>query len=180
MSGAAPNARDAFDTMGVEPRFDVDDRELERRHRELSRALHPDRYAGKPAAERRMALGKAIEVNDAFRVLCDPIRRAEALARRSGLAVGETTEPKPPPDLLMEMMEAREELSDAHRNKDLTRVTAMGKAMQSRQAETIDRLRRAFAETDHDRVLPLLGELRYIRRFLEEVEAFEEHLETEG
>ncbi len=67
---------DPFDTLGVEPRFDLDLAALERRHRDLSRALHPDRYAGAPAAERRLALGRAIDANEALRVLKDPIRRA--------------------------------------------------------------------------------------------------------
>ena len=92
---------DPFDTLGVEPRFDLDSSALEQRHRDLSRALHPDRYTGAPAAERRLSLGRAIDVNEAFRVLKDPIRRAEALLRRAGVPVGEISEPRPPPDLLM-------------------------------------------------------------------------------
>src|SRR3954447_26645826 len=96
---------DPFKTLGVEARFDLDRPALEQRHRELSKALHPDRYVGAPAAERRMSLSRAIDVNEAFRVLKDPIRRAEALLRRAGAAVGETSEPKPAPALLMEMME---------------------------------------------------------------------------
>jgi len=60
---------DPFATLGVEPRFDLDLGEVARRHRELSRALHPDKYTGAPAAERRLALSRAIEVKDAFRIV---------------------------------------------------------------------------------------------------------------
>jgi molecular chaperone HscB len=83
--------------MEVERRFDLDVAALDARRKELSRALHPDRFASSPAAERRMALGRAIEVNEAFRALRDPIRRAEALARSLELPVGETSEPNPIP-----------------------------------------------------------------------------------
>src|SRR6185503_15334256 len=120
----APRTSDPFEILGMEPRFDLDLRALEQRHRDLSRALHPDRYAGAPSAERRLALSRAIEVNDAWRMLRDPIRRAEAILRRGGVEIGETLEPKPSPDLLMEMMESREALSDAARKKDLAAVTA--------------------------------------------------------
>ena len=58
---------DPFETLGVEPRFDLDLTALEKRHRELSGALHPDRYTGRPASERRMALDRAIKVNEAWR-----------------------------------------------------------------------------------------------------------------
>ena len=70
-----------FVVLEIEPRFDLDPAALEARHKELSRALHPDRYAGRPASERRLALSKAIEVNEAYRALRDPIKRAEAVAR---------------------------------------------------------------------------------------------------
>ncbi len=99
---------DPFTTLGLLPAFDLDVEAAEKRHRELSRALHPDRYAQSPPAERRAALGKAIEVNEAWRTLRDPIRRGEALLRRMGLHVDEGQEPRPDPALLMEMMEKKE------------------------------------------------------------------------
>lgn len=172
---------DPFETLGVEPRFDLDRAALELRHRELSKALHPDRYAGAPAAERRLSLSRAIDVNESFRALKDPIRRAEALLRRAGVPVGETSEPKPPPSLLMEMMEAREELAEAGRARDLGRVGKLGEAMRAREAAVLGRLASAFAEAGGDarraaEILPALGELRYIRRFLDEVSAIEEEL----
>jgi molecular chaperone HscB len=172
---------DPFETLGVEPKFDLDLRALEQRHRDLSKALHPDRYTGAPAAERRLALGRAIDVNEAFRVLRDPIRRAEALVKKAGVAVGETAEPAAAPALLMEMMEVREELSDAARARDLAAVLRLGAAMTARQEATIEKLARAFdaAATEPQKMsgaLPLLGELRYVRRFLDEVAALEEEL----
>jgi molecular chaperone HscB len=163
---------DPFDMLGIEARFDIDLRELELKHRELARALHPDRYASAPAAERRMALSRAIEVNEAARALKDPIRRAEALAKRRGLAVGEATEPKPSPELLMEMMEAREELAEAARKKDAAKIAKLAGAMRERERAVKAKLGAAFEGTGD--ALPLLGELRYVRRFLDELAAFEE------
>ncbi len=40
-----------------------------------------------------MALGRAIEVNEAFRILKDPVRRAEALLALHGVQSGEGKEP---------------------------------------------------------------------------------------
>jgi molecular chaperone HscB len=172
---------DPFETLGVEARFDIDLRALEQRHRDLSKALHPDRYAGAPAAERRLSLNRAIDVNEAFRALRDPIRRAEALVRRAGVPVGETVEPKASPVLLMEMMEAREELAEAARKKDLARIKRLGQAMASRDSALIDRLGREFSAANSDpqqwtTVLCSLGELRYVRRFLDEAGAIEQEL----
>jgi molecular chaperone HscB len=172
---------DPFATLGIEPRFDVELQRIEQRHRDLSRALHPDRFAGTPAAERRLSLNRAIEVNEAWRVVRDPIRRAEALLRRAGVRVGETEEPKPPPELLMEMMESREALSEAVQGKDPAAVKRLGETMTARQKEVFAALGRGFEDAGDDKakleaLLPMVGELRYIRRFLDEVSAFEEEM----
>lgn len=173
-----------FETLGVEPRFDLDRAALEQRHRDLSGALHPDRYAGRPAAERRMALDKAITVNEAFRLLRDPVRRAEALLAANDVNVGETAEPKASPELLMEMMEIREELAEARAGKDLDAIGKLGDRMRERERAVTTALASGFEAADGDpqqlqALLPILGELRYIRRFFEELDAIEEQLSEE-
>jgi molecular chaperone HscB len=172
---------DPFETLGVEARFDLDLGALERRHRDLSKTLHPDRYVNATAAERRMALGRAIDVNAAYRMVKDPVKRAEALAARAGLEMSETSEPKASPGLLMEMMEAREELSEAAADQKIERVTELGERMRAREASIVGELGKGFGAAAGDReqvraLLPKLGELRYVRRFIDEASAIEERL----
>lgn len=157
---------DPFATLGIEPSYAVDLAKLEKRHRELSRALHPDRYAGAPPLERRAALTKAADVNEAWRIVRDPVRRAEALLEKRGVPVGEDQEPKPDPELLMEMMEAREALAEARVNKDA--LASLIVAMEQRMEETERALGAALAGKDDARALAKLGELRFVRRLLGE------------
>ena len=56
--------QDPFAALGIEPSFDLDLKKLEERHRDLAKALHPDRFSSTPASERRLSLNKAIEVNE--------------------------------------------------------------------------------------------------------------------
>ena len=166
---------DPFELLGVEKRFDLDLAKTEKQHRELSRALHPDRYAQASASERRAVLEKAASVNEAWRIVRDPIRRAEALFELRGVPVGETNEPKPAPDFLMEVLDEREALSEARAKKDLERVSAIGEKMTARKNATEAKLAAGFAgDGDLKPLVPLLGELRFYRRFLEEVSAIEE------
>ncbi|GMV13484.1 MAG: Fe-S protein assembly co-chaperone HscB [Polyangiaceae bacterium] len=175
---------DPFTTLGLLPAFDLDVEAAEKRHRELSRALHPDRYAQSPPAERRAALGKAIEVNEAWRTLRDPIRRGEALLRRMGLHVDEGQEPRPDPALLMEMMEKREELALAGRQRDAARLGALVKEMKEREAKATAALSAEFRRAadnggagSHAAALQSgLGELRYYRRFLDEAATLEDEI----
>jgi molecular chaperone HscB len=81
----------------------------------------------------------------------------------------------------MEMMEAREELSDAADDEQLERVLELGEQMRERQKAILGELGRGFGAAEGDRqrlkdLLPKLGELRYVRRFLDEVGAIEERL----
>lgn len=165
---------DPFDTFSIPPRFSLDLAELEKRYRDLSRALHPDRYVGRPAGERRMALSKAIEINEAWRLLKDPARRAEALFRRAGV---HQPEPAPDPDLLMEMMELREALSAAREAKDRAALDRLTAAMRARESDVLGRLAAAIDGAPASvEALPILGELRYVRRVLEEASAAEDEL----
>jgi molecular chaperone HscB len=170
---------DPFDTLGFEPTFELDPKELEARQRELSRALHPDRYVGRPSSERAQALGRAIEVNDAARALGDPIRRAEALLARLGHPVSEANAQPATPELLLEVMERREALGEARRRRDLGAVRALSRSVRARQELVSAALAAGFrAESlDVSRALSLLGELRYHRRFLEEAGAIEDDLD---
>jgi molecular chaperone HscB len=145
---------DPFSTLGIARSYDVDLAALEKTHRELSRALHPDRYVGASASERRSALAKAVDVNEAWRVVRDPIRRAEALLTLSGLLVGEDREPKSDPEFLHRLAESSRARSD----------------------ETERQLSVEFAGGSSGSLLPKLGELRYYRRFLDEVSAIEDEL----
>ena len=131
-----------------------------------------------------MALDKAICVNEAFRLLRDPVRRAEALLSAHEVNVGETAEPKASPELLMEMMEIREELAKANAGKDLDAVGKLGDRMRERDKAVTAKLASGFEAADGDAqklqaLLPTLGELRYIRRFFEELDAIEEQLSEE-
>ena len=166
---------DPFAILGIERRFDVDLPSVEKRHRELSRALHPDRYADAGASERRAALSKAVEVNEAWRAVREPIARAEALFALAGVAVGERNEPKPTPALLMEAMELRETLDDARGKRDLAAIEKLAGAVDERRRATEARLSAGFASgADVATLVPLLGELRFHRRFLAEVSAIED------
>ncbi|MFI5297551.1 MAG: Fe-S protein assembly co-chaperone HscB [Polyangiales bacterium] len=176
---------DPFAALGLPRRFAFDRAQVEARHRELSKALHPDKYVNAPGNERRLALSKAVAVNEAWRVVRDPVKRAEALLASAGLGgeVGETREPMPSPDFLMEVMEAREQLEEASDAKDLSTLTKVIEAATTQQqtieAELGAALDSALARGDAAALraaIPLLGRLRYAARFLDEARAIEDRL----
>jgi molecular chaperone HscB len=170
---------DPFETLGVSPSFDLDASQLEARHRELCRALHPDRYVGRPAGERRAALSRAVDVNAAYRVLRDPARRAEALLLLNGHHAEAFESSRAAPALLMEVMERREALAAARSLRDRERLEALSREVNERKDSAIAGLRAAFGKIPPDLAAAerLLGELRYHQRFLDEASAAEDELD---
>lgn len=167
-----------FETLGVEPAFGLDLTALEQRHRDLSRALHPDRHSGAGAAERRMALGRAIEVNEAFRVLKDPVRRAEALLVLRGVQSGEGKEPPASPALLMEVMERREALAEIRQSKNEAALARLIAEVRGEEGRVVQALTKEFATPSGNsaEILKRIGELRYYRRFLDEAASIADDL----
>lgn len=170
---------DPFETLGVSPSFDLDAASLEARHRELCRALHPDRYVGRPAGERRAALSRAVDVNTAYRMLRDPARRAEALLSLNGHHAESAESARAAPALLMEVMERREALSAARQLRDRERLRVLSRDVSEKKALAIAGLGAAFNRNPPDLELAerLLGELRYHQRFLDEASAAEDELD---
>lgn len=78
-----PPKADPFVVLGLQRRFATDAESVEAAWRAVSRAVHPDRWAGKPAVFRRMSLQWTAAVNEARRVLSDPLSRAWYLATGS-------------------------------------------------------------------------------------------------
>lgn len=177
---------DPFTTLGLPRRFALDLKSAEARHLELSRALHPDKHVTATPTERRAALSRAVEVNEAWRAIRDPIKRAEALLKLSGLdgEIGETREPKPSGAFLMEVLEARERLEDAKASRDAAAVAAVADEAEAQAADAeralaaaIDPVLENGGGNDALRAaVPLLGRLRYAARFLEEARRAEDEL----
>ena len=66
-------ARSYFDVLGRRARRFISPGELEKRYLTLSKQFHPDRFAKAPPRERLEAVQKTTELNDAYKVLRDPV-----------------------------------------------------------------------------------------------------------
>ncbi|GAB4201351.1 MAG: Fe-S protein assembly co-chaperone HscB [Sandaracinaceae bacterium] len=166
--------RSPFDILGVEPRFDLDLAALERRFRELSKLHHPDRgAAGRTPAERRESLGKAMDLNEAYRTLRDDLTRARAVLAAQGVEVtGE--ERADDPGFLLEVMELREGLGEARERADLATVRRLAAEVRAAYEAARAALSIALERRDHADARRALGRMRYYRRFLDEVDVIEE------
>jgi molecular chaperone HscB len=107
---------DYFEVFGLPRKLSLDLQELQRRFYDLSRRHHPDFHQTADAEAQAAVLEASALVNRAYRTLRDPISRVEYLiALEEGREIREETsaKPKPPMDLLEEMLEVQEALEEA-------------------------------------------------------------------
>jgi molecular chaperone HscB len=160
---------DAFGLLGLPARFDLDPAVIEAAFFERSKELHPDKHASAPAAERVAVLSRSRALNDAYQTLKKPVSRAEYLLEREGVTIGDNE--RIDPELVMRVLEAREELAEARAAGDREKLESLRAAMRTRRAEAVAELPRYFAERALPDAKRVLIALRYIDRYLEECDA---------
>ena len=68
-----------FTLFGLPETFQIDENALETRYRALAAGCHPDRFASASAFEQKQAVMMAAAVNEAYRILKNPVDRAASL-----------------------------------------------------------------------------------------------------
>jgi len=104
---------DHFSLFGLPARFALDVVALEQAWRELAARVHPDRYATATPAEKRVAMQWAARINEAYRVLRDPLARARYLCEQAGVDIQAEHNTAMAPAFLLQQLQWREQFDDA-------------------------------------------------------------------
>lgn len=170
-----------YELFGIERKLALDLPQLQKRFYELSRELHPDRFARKSEAERQNALDASSRLNDAYRTLRDPVPRAMYVLAEEGFDIGQQRGNDVPPELLEEVFELNMALEELRGGDESARpqLEAAGKNFQSMLAATGSQLESLFARWDADPAKDALADIRgvlnrrkYIQNLVNEVEKY--------
>jgi molecular chaperone HscB len=165
-----------FELFGLAPSVDIDVKALEQQHRDRAMTAHPDRLIGADAHTRRQAAELSASLNEAVRVLRDPLKRALYVLKLAGVDLEGERAPAMPLEFLEEVIEQREALEQARATKDLERAVTMAKTVRAARDLALAAAQAALREGQVPLATVALGRVRYYSRFLEEVDAFEEEL----
>lgn len=148
---------DYFTVFGLPPRLVLDVEALRDVFLDLSRRFHPDYFATAEERLREESLRRSSLLNNAYKTLRDPQRRAEYLITHHGLGI-ESNKNAVPPELLEEMFEiqeAGEDLREARlsANEDAlgqaeVRVAPLRKDVQAAREKLQQQLEQEFAAFD--------------------------------
>ena len=157
--------------------FQVDSALLNERYLALQKSLHPDNFSAASAQEQRLAIQKSAEINDALRILKDPIARADSII---ALNTGETEnlEEKSNNDIdfLMQQMEWRETLENIENRKDTDELTAFAQEINQIRHAILSELSTALDAQQWNIARAITDKLRFIKKLQAEIERVEETL----
>jgi molecular chaperone HscB len=159
---------DDFELFGLQRRFDQDRQALDQRWRDLQADVHPDRFATEAAAGQRVAMQWAVRVNEAYQRLRDPLRRAAYLCELNGAPIDAENNTAMPAAFLVEQMEWREALDDAH---TLERVETLAKKVAEHRTQSLAQLANAL-DRQHDFGIAAqqVRALMFVERFAQDVD----------
>ena len=161
-----------FDLFGLAPAYALETEALERSYREIQAKVHPDRFAHAGDAERRASLQWTTRVNEAFRILKNPVTRAKHLLELHGVDVAFETNTAMPADFLMQQMELREALEEATARKDSSRLDVLRKQLGESRAALERTISEAIdARQDYNGAAELVRKLQFLDRLDSEIDA---------
>jgi molecular chaperone HscB len=157
-----------FELFGLPPGFTVERAALDERWKALQREAHPDRFSTADAQAQRQAMQWSVRINEAYQRLKDPLKRASYLCELHGVPIGAEDNTAMPAAFLMQQMQWREELEEAHTVEDLERmleeVVTARRDMLAALAQTAD------VEKDHAALARQVRALMFVERFASDVE----------
>lgn len=148
--------------------FSIDLNALKREFLQLQAKAHPDLH---PQEDKKRAEATSARINEAYKTLQSPLHRAQYLLSQRGIETAEDETAKvDDPELLMEVLEAREQIEEAESEEDLV---SMKEENEGRIRESIKALEQAFAGDDMELAKIETVKLRYWMNISESIANWE-------
>jgi len=136
-----------FQIFALPVSFEIDLDALSQRYRELQRAVHPDKFASGTDQERRIAVQRTAQVNEAYDTLKQPLNRARYLLQLNCININDETDTTVDMDFLMQQMEMREQLAEIREQDDPEgALFDLSQTIQKRSNAIVDALRAQFTD----------------------------------
>ncbi len=169
LSAAGPGS-DPFALFGLPRGMDVDPHALDAAYRQLQSQVHPDRFADRPEADRRVAMQWAATANEAYRVLKKPLPRARYLIESAGVELGEQDNTAMPAEFLMQQMEWREQVAEARAHRDDKGMRHIEHQIRGAEGALWPQLEQRIATADWKAAADLWRRLRFLQKLRDDIE----------
>lgn len=166
-----------YSLFGLAESFSVDLGRLDEAYRHVQAQVHPDRFAHRPEAERRVAMQWATHANEAFRTLKNPLLRASYLLSRQGVKVDSERNTGMSHAFLMQQMEWREAVEEAA--ADASALQRLARDLGRDERVMLDDLKHVIDDVpDLDKASELVRRLMFMEKLRRDIDESLERVEN--
>ncbi|KGQ70856.1 hypothetical protein A1D23_04395 [Chelonobacter oris] len=165
-----------FALFGLDTEFTLDTALLSSRYLALQKQYHPDNFAAQSAQQQREAVQKAAQINDAYQILKNPRRRAEAILQ---LQLSENLNPEETvhdTEFLMQQLLLREDLEAAACGGQEDEISTLRDKADDLHKQQLQAIETAIRQADWCSLKLHIDRLKFVEKFLQEVEQIEDRL----
>ncbi len=160
-----------FEIFDLPISFDIDKERLVSCYRDLQHVVHPDKYVNASEKERRLAMQKAVQINEAFQTLKNPLNRGIYLLELQN--IDKENQTNLDGEFLMAQMELREELADI---KDFEALNAFLNSIEKQIENLIEQLSQEFKTKNWQAASSNVSKFQFFTKLHEEALRLEEKL----
>lgn len=146
---------DPFALLGLQKKYDLDMDLLEKAYFTAQKETHPDRFISASSEEKAQASKRSADINQAYLILKDPLRRAELLLKETNKELFSHD-----PLFLEELMQWKEKVAAQEDIRDDLLRT---------QQNLFNTLETAFKHHAYAEAEKSLYQLTYVHKFLKEI-----------
>lgn len=159
-----------FELFGLSMSFELDAAELDAQWKARAAQVHPDRYVNASAPEKRVAMQWSTQLNEAYRVLRDPLRRAKYLCELAGQDVSESANRVLDMGFLGQQMQWRETLEDLEANSDVDGLLSLYDQVSVDARERHAQMAHFINQQQWPEAVKCLREWMFVEKFLQEIQ----------
>ena len=129
-------------------------------------AVHPDRFAGASDAQKRVAMQWSSQINEAYRVLRNPLQRAQYLCELAGHPSTDVSGAGLDMAFLMQQMQWREELEALREQGSVERLGPLIQEIQAQRQSREAHTAQLIAAQQWDDAVKSLQEWMFVEKFI--------------
>ena len=157
-----------FELFQLPPQFAQDRAALDAKWKELQRQAHPDNFTAEGAAAQRVAMQWSVRINEAYQRLRDPVTRAAYLCELNGAPINAESNTAMPAAFLMQQMELREALDEAHLEENLEKISLQANEYMREQLLIAEQL--IDQSQDYPAAAQAVRALLFIQKFMSDLD----------
>ncbi len=163
-----------FTLFRLPENYAIDTATLEQTYRALAAQFHPDKFAAASSFEQKQAMMMTATLNEAYRVLQNPLDRAAYLLKKQGIDADAPEHTQFAPEFLMQQMEWRETFMDAKMNNDSAALNQLAQTITAEQQHLYQQLQTAFQSEQWHQAAECVRQGRFLNKLLQEIHSAQE------